>query len=233
MLLPWKSASSTVNARLEPFNESPYEGFYDYNPYLQRVVHQHLCYSDFKCLPESALGYQVGAFVRNPYDRVYSGFVQLQRDIQTQPNQSFAQPWVKNMVMRQLSENYAQLAASDFEFNKWVDLISEHQVYEIGKNSSFPLHPAHYWTGLQGNKAIDFVGKVENFEADFDLFCSKVGISVIDRVNANVSTSVSVIDKVVRPRYLDRMTSATLSKINSLFSEDFDLFGYKRFHTCE
>ena len=118
-LLPWKTASSTAYARLQPYNDSPYERFYDYNPYLLRVVHQHLCYSDYLRLPESLLNFRTGAFVRNPYDRVYSAFVQMQRDIQTQPHQQFAKAWVKELVMKQLSENFSQLAAADFDFNTW------------------------------------------------------------------------------------------------------------------
>lgn len=230
MLLPWKTASSTLYVRLEPLNESPYERFYDYNPYLQRVVHQHLCYTDFCMLPESKAEYRVGAFVRNPYDRVYSGFVQLQRDIQTQPNQSFAKPWVRELVMRQLTENSAQLAAADFEFNKWVMSISDYQIYDIGRNSSFPLHPAHYWTGTSSEPIIDFVGKVENFEWDFEAFCSLVGISVGERINDNVTTSLPASSNSARPRYLERMTDATITKINALFRDDFDLFGYERFY---
>jgi hypothetical protein len=229
MLLPWKTASSTAYTRLNPFNESPYDRFYDFNPYLQRITHQHLCYSDYLLLPESKLGYRTGAFVRNPYDRVYSGFVQIQRDIQTQPTQQFAKPWVKEQVMRQLSENFAQLAAADFDFNKWVASIADYQVHEIGKNTSFPLHPCHYWTGQGGENLLDFIGRTETFEPDFETFCKSVGLSGLDRVNVNVTTTIQ--SSLKYPRYLEHMSSATISKINTLFSEDFDLFGYKRYHT--
>jgi hypothetical protein len=233
MLLPWKTASSTAHARLELVNESPYERFYDFNPYLQRVVHQHLCYSDFQLLPESVLKYYVGAFVRNPYDRVYSGFVQLQRDIQSQPNQPFAKAWVKDLVMRQLSENFAQLAAADFDFNRWVSSISEYQIYDVGRNSSLPLHPAHYWTGPHAQRAVDFVGKVETFEADFSEFCASVGVEVDSKSNENVTTSISARHEAGRPRYLERMSKKTISKINELFNVDFGLFNYERFTTPE
>lgn len=232
MLLPWKAASSTLYRRLEPYNESPYARFYDFNPHLQRVVHQHLCYSDFCRLPESRLGYRVAAFVRNPYDRVYSGFLQLQRDIQTQPNQTFANPSVRDLVMRQLAENSRHLAASDYDFNKWLMSTRDCQIYETDRNSSFPLHPAYYWTGTPSEQRIDFVGKVENFEQDFDAFCSLVGISVAERVNDNVTTSLPVSGALARPRYLARMTDATIAKINALFRDDFDLFGYERFETA-
>lgn len=233
MLLPWKTASSTAYSRLEPFNESPYQRFYDYNVYLQRIVHQHLCYSDFMLLPESKLGYRVGAFVRNPYDRFYSGFLQVQRDILTQPTQPFAKTWVKEMGMRQLSDNFSQMAAADFDFNKWAASITEYQVYEIGRNTSLPLHPCHYWAGIEQQKIIDFVGRVENFEADFDSFCGSVGVKIADRVSENVTTTVQEFGRMERPRYLDHMSASTISKINTLFSADFDMFGYRRFDFSE
>jgi hypothetical protein len=66
----------------------------------------------------------------------YSGFLQLQRDIQLHPVLPFSQTWIKKLVMRQLADNLAQLAAADFD--KWFELVEEHQIYEVGRNSSFP-----------------------------------------------------------------------------------------------
>ena len=229
LLAPWKTASSTSHLRLEKFNESPYSRFYDYNPYLQRVVHQHITYAEFSILPEYQMGYFTGAFVRNPYDRVYSGFMQLQRDIQQQPSMPFPCAWIKALVMRQLADNFAQLADGDFEFNRWFSLVEEYQIYEVGRNSSFPLHPAHYWTGINRERNIDFIGKVEYFERDFDAFCQKVGVVQSDeRANANISDQPSTPENLSRPRYINLMSAATISKINTIFSTDFDLFEYEK-----
>ena len=231
LLSPWKTASSTMHLRLMRFNESPYQGFYDFNPHLQRVVHQHLTYADFTALPESRLGYVTAAFVRNPYDRVYSGFLQLQRDIEAMPRLDFPTPWTKPLVMRQIAENFAQLAAAGFEFNTWVGLIQDHQVLEVGHNSSFPLHPAHYWTGIDGERRVDFVGHVERFERDFDRLCQRVGITPERRDNANVSDAPAAAGDPDTPRYLGHMTAATLSRINALFARDFEIFGFRRYGT--
>src|SRR4029077_4937952 len=122
-----------------------------------------------------------------PYDRAYSGFLQLQRDIREQPAAPFPNDWIKALVMRQLADNQAQLAAGDFEFDKWFALVEEHQIYEVGRNSSFPLHPAHYWTGIDRERKVDFIGKVECFERDFDAFCGRVGIEPEERASINVS----------------------------------------------
>jgi hypothetical protein len=228
LLAPWKTASSTAYLRLERYNESRYSRFYDCNPYLQRVVHQHITYAEFAMLPESREGFLIGAFVRNPYDRVYSGFLQLQRDVQQQPSASFPNPWIKTVVMRQLADNFAQLAAGEFNFDKWFGLVEEYQIYEVGRNSSFPLHPAHYWTGIDREQKIDFVGKVESFELDFGAFCGRVGITPSERANANVSDGPPDYQTPAHSRYLNLMSAASISKINTLFSSDFELFGYEK-----
>lgn len=231
VLAPWKTASSTVHRRLKDYNESPYSRFYDYNPHLHRVIHQHLTYADLRALPEGKLGYFVAAFVRNPYDRVYSGFLQLQSDLQQQPSQVYPSAWVKSLVMSQLGENYAQLAAGGFDFDEWLALVKEYQVFQIGRNSSFPLHPAHYWTGLAGSVDIDFVGKVENFEADFEELCRRIGVGPFERVNENVtgSTTGDLPESASQNyRYASRMSRASIGRINALFHQDFELFGYPK-----
>ena len=228
LLQPWKTASSTAHLRLARYDESPYSRFYDYNPHLQRVVHQHITFAEFAALPESRQGYVTGTFVRNPYDRVYSGFLQLQRDIREQPAAPFPNDWIKALVMRQLADNQAQLAAGDFEFDKWFALVEEHQIYEVGRNSSFPLHPAHYWTGIDRERKVDFIGKVECFERDFDAFCGRVGIEPEERASINVSDRLPKPQSPGRSHYVNRMSAASISKIESLFDADFELFGYEK-----
>jgi hypothetical protein len=228
LLAPWKTASSTTHLRLESNNQSPYSRFYDYNPYLQRVVNQHITYAEFGMLPESKNNYFVGAFVRNPYDRVYSGFLQLQKDIEHQPKALFPKAWIKALVMCQLADNLAQLSAGEFEFNKWFGLVEEYQIYEVGRNSSFPLHPAHYWTSIDRIQKVDFIGKVEQFEQDFAMFCGHVGIKPGSRINANISNQESEFSRASSSRYIHLMNAASISKVNTIFNDDFELFGYEK-----
>lgn len=236
MLLPWKTASQTMAARLEPFNESPYSRFFEFNPHLNRVVHQHMTCADYLSLPESKLNYSVSSFVRNPYDRAYSGFRQLQIDIIQQPLAQFSSEWTHELVRRQLAENEAQIGLAGGDFNRWISLLDEGQILEQGRNTNFPLHPAHYWTHLAGKRVADFIGKVENFGADFTRFCDLAGLGHLPEINLNVvelEPSSSLTD--LGYRYVDRMNTESIQRINTLFSEDFDLLGYQRIepHTRE
>lgn len=229
MFRPWKTASSTMGLRLQPYETDLYPRFFYFNRYLNRVVHQHITCADFASLPESKLGYFAGSFVRNPYDRVYSGFRQLQKDIQSQTCAEYAEPWIRNHVMKQLLENHAQLTQAEFDFDSWLDLVRDEQVYEIGRNTNFPLHPSHYWTHIAGEQFVDFIGRVENFEADFQEFLSRVGIDQVQLVNGNVVDLEGLAaNNVFGYRYVDRMSARSIDKINRLFDRDFDLFKYDR-----
>ncbi len=227
MLAPWKTASSTTHVLLAPYNESPYARWYHFSRRLKRVVSQHLTLPDFRGLPESKLGYCTASFVRNPYDRVYSAFVQVVHDADHQATVPFPSPWVREMVMAQVAELAAQLRAADFDFEKWWALVEEHQVYVAGRNTSFPLHPAHYWAGGRGQRTVDFVGKVEAYEEDLARFCAMVAIpGPTERIRVNASPGPVGEGPY---RHAARMSPAARSKVESLFRDDFELFGYDFF----
>ena len=227
MFAPWKTASTTLHARLKPFNESPYDRFFHFCPFLNRVVHQHLTCAEFLAYPESREGFLIGSFVRNPYDRAYSGFVQLQSDAQTMMKMPFPSEWIRSHVKRQVAENFAQLFAADFDFDRWMLGVAEEQVFDVGRNTSFPLHPSHYWTHVAGRQYASFIGRVEDFEHDMDAFCARVGIEVPARVSENVRTSAAA-ESAQRYRYAERMSRAAIDRINALFGEDFERFGYDK-----
>ena len=225
ILVPWKTASSTLHARFRALNESPYRRLYYFSPHLNRVTHQHIGCAEFATYPEAAFGYTVAAFVRNPYDRVYSGFIQMQRDLETQVQAPFPAAGIRDLVLRQLEDNRTQLAKTDYDFDRWVAGLTEDQILCAGRNTSLPLHPAHYWTHLRGEQYVSFIGKVENFEHDLSSFCHRVGIAVPPPVNHNVSG-----DTVVPTggyRYTHIMNKASIEKINDFFQNDFVLFRYR------
>lgn len=226
LLAPWKCASQTCHKRLAPYNESPYQRFFHFNPALGRVVHQHVTLADLMALPEGQMGLRIAAFVRNPYDRAYSGFLQVQRDAKTQPKVALTPVWVGDLIRAQIAENMARIIAAGYDFDRWIAALPAYEIHEAGRNSSLPLHPACYWTSLPDRQA-DFIGRVETFEEDFTLFCEEVGIDVPAAVNENVSPGQPRVSNGLS-RYAWRMSRATLDRINDLFAVDFDLFGYER-----
>jgi hypothetical protein len=140
---------------------------------------------------------------------------------------TFPTPLVRELVMSQLDANRTQLTATGFDFDRWIQSLKDFQIYEVGHNSSLPLHPANYWTHLAGKQVTNFVGKVESLEADFSTLCSILGIDEPERINRNVSSSTSERSSDrTGYRYLHLMNRSSIEKINRLFSDDFELFGY-------
>ena len=226
LLAPWKCASSTCRESLAQFDESPYDGFFYFNRQLNRVVHQHLTLGHLRALPESQLGYKIAAFVRNPYDRAYSGFRQLQRDFSVQPTLGYEPEWIGDLVRSQIAANMERIIAAGFDFDRWIQLLPAHEVHDALHNTNMPLHPAHYWTHVAGELKVDFLGRVETFDQDFGAFCDFVGIDAPAIKSANRSGDDG--SGTVGPKYADRMSRRSLDRINDLFHFDFEYFGYAK-----
>jgi len=228
LMSPWKTASSTCHETLRNYNESSYDRFFAFNPYLNRVVHQHLTLAELFALPEGRRDYKIGTFVRNPYDRAYSGFVQIQRDFQVQPKIRFDDSWIGDLVRAQIAENMSRVISAGFDFDEWIQALPDYEVFEVGRNTNMVLHPAHYWTHVAGQQRAGFIGKVENFAADFAAFCDFIGIPAPSIVSANVSEQGENSPSATGARYADRMSRRSIERINALFRDDFELLQYER-----
>ncbi|MFY7835214.1 MAG: sulfotransferase family 2 domain-containing protein [Novosphingobium sp.] len=226
LLAPWKTASQTCHETLAAFNDSKYERNFHFNQRLGRVVHQHVTLGDFLTLPEATLEYKLAAFVRNPYDRAYSGFIQIQRDFQLQPRMHISPLWVRDLVKAQIAENMTRVISAGFDFDEWIANLPEYEIFDSGRNTNMPLHPAHYWTHVQG-KTVDFIGKVENFSSDLRKFCNFVGVD-LPNIKLENLTEQNQHSPVAYSRYAGKMSRRSLDRINELFFADFDLFGYEK-----
>ncbi|GLS35464.1 hypothetical protein GCM10010869_10520 [Mesorhizobium tianshanense] len=110
-----------------------------------------------------------------------------------------------------------------YDFDLWIQLLQDYEVFDVGRNTSLPIHPSNYWIHYNAIQAVDFVGKVEEFETDFAAFCRFVDIDFPEQINENVSRKFPEGD---RYRYAAQMSSSSIRRINQLFKSDFDLFGY-------
>lgn len=223
-LSPWKTASSTTWARLSSYNQSPYPGFFYFNAHLRRVVHQHITLAEFMALPEGRLDYLIACFTRNPYDRAYSGFMQLQRDIAVQPKAEYPEPWIKELVKAQLARNQKRIIEAEYDFDKWITLLPEYEIYEVGCNTNMPLHPATYWTHREGIQVVNFIGRVEQFEEHFARFCNTIGITT-PSVNSNISSNIEY--SRTEYRHISKMSNRSIHIINEIFRDDFDFLDYR------
>lgn len=227
MLLPWKTASQTLRVRLNDINQSPYPLDFHFNPYINRVVHQHAVLSDYLAIPESKMPYDLAVFTRNPYDRVFSGFQQLLRDIGQHPKRKYQNAWMKELVMEQVSDVYASVSKAQCSLDDWFQNLSPHWVLDVGRNVCMCLHPAHYWTHYNGKQLANFIGKVENFEDDFSALCAQYKITESNSRNVNQADGKFLPDQNGY-KYINRLHPRTIAKINDLFHADFEYFGYQK-----
>lgn len=188
-------------------------------------MHQHITLAYFCALPEGKLGYKTAAFIRNPYDRAYSGFLQIQRDFANQPLCNFQDEWIGSLVRAQIAANMERVINAGFDFDRWIELLPDYEVLNAHSNTNMPLHPAHYWTHVGGKQKVDFVGKVETFELDLQKFCDFVGIRCPEITNANFSNEVELVSGSFR--YTERMSRRSLDHLNELFAKDFEYFQYE------
>jgi hypothetical protein len=226
ILLPWKCASQTLRTRLLPYAQEIYPQLFYFNTTLQRVRNQHHTFADYLLLPQSKQGHQVASFVRNPYDRVVSGFMQLCRDASVIPKLRFSDPQLKDFVLDQVAQNTNDLIRSGYNLNVWFLNLSPYKILD-NSSATFLLQPAHVWTHLD-NQKISFIGKVENFESDFEKLKSQYGIGTTSLESVNQS-GINIAASPSAPyRYAQQLHSRSVARINDIFSLDFELFGYDK-----
>lgn len=149
-----------------------------------------------KCPPHVWRRFFVFAFVRNPYARAFSVYRFLQR-------------WKEG-------NHYDQVSAQDFEsFLASDDFLSGE--IEIAR-------PQVHWLAKDGAlvQGIDFVGKLEDFAADFSFI-----LSVIHKTRMTWDESRHDNGSTEPDEWRSHMTKATRRMIEDRYAPDFELWDYR------
>ncbi len=226
VLLPWKCASQTLRTRLLPHASEPYGQLFYFNPVLGRVASQHHGFADYLTLAAQRPPRRVAAFVRNPYDRVVSGFLQLCRDARVIPQLPFADRELRAFVLAQVAQNTQELIQAGYDVNQWFLRLPAYRMLDRG-SATFLLQPAHYWTHHLGRR-VDFIGRVETFEPCFDRLLAALGLGPVERVSSNTTPGPAAPASPQGYRYLSRLHPNTIARIHEVFAADFDRLGYPR-----
>lgn len=127
------------------------------------------------------------SFVRNPWARAYS--------------------WYKN-VMRDEMHQKSYGISNDISFNDFLQLFA-------GK---LALRPQTYWIkDFRGRILLDFVGRFENLQEDFNIVCEDMNISPIELPHQIKGSGED---------YKQYYNSNLLALIEELYQEEIDMFGY-------
>jgi len=131
------------------------------------------------------------AFVRNPWDLMVSSY----------------NWWVQN-TKANIRKKYGHILKQK-GFNFFIKTHSSF-INECYHQNNGQLH----WL----NDKINFIGKFENFQADFDIVCEKIGIG---------HQKLPHLNKTKRKHYASYYDDETKQIIAAAFSRDIQRFGYK------
>lgn len=128
-------------------------------------------------------------FVRNPWDRVVSLYLRKE-GIQKSKEMTFE------------------------EFVYWIEYSSD-----TCKKASTHKYQIDWFKNNDGKIAVDFIGKFENLEQDFDFVARKIGVDVqLPHKNKNTKN---------RKHYHEYYNDETKNIIAKKFDVDIEYFGYK------
>jgi len=159
------------------------------------------------------------AFVRNPYDRTLSAYVDKilapQRDV-TKRNYI---PVAQKIKASFIGGEYKNINLDDnpVSFEEFVSYISRQKPYLMDRHW---LH--QHITLWHPHAKFDFLGRLENFTADFRFVLSSVGApaELVDSVKEKANAS-----KRTKKKYY---TEAAADKVYRIFRKDFELYDYSR-----
>ena len=134
------------------------------------------------------------AFVREPYAWMHSWYRFRQRDALKDPGHAF-------------NKRYT----GDISFNEFVQTFSSKEL--MLKQSDFICRHS-------GEMLVDYVGRYETLQADFDHVCVQLGIASQQLPRVNVSKPTVDTGELLE--------ASSIKIINDYFSQDFEMFGYDK-----
>lgn len=160
------------------------------------------------------------SFVRNPYDRMVSCWLDQYRD---KPLARGLDIYIDNYLERrkQVDPSLPAGASESLSFPQFVDfaLATDDLVCSA---VSMHWHPQVKILHVPGMK-LNFIGKIENFAADFN--------RVLDFVNAPSELRVKLVEPFhfsKRKPVADYLTATIAERIYAAYEEDFDRLGYSK-----
>jgi len=134
------------------------------------------------------------AFVREPYAWMHSWYRFRQRDVLSNPDHTFNKRYTGNI-----------------SFNEFVHTFSSNELM---------LKQSDFIARHNGELLVDFVGRYETLQEDFNRICERLRLDEQKLPQVNVSKPVTTNDEV--------LDATSIGIINEYFSQDFEMFGYSK-----
>lgn len=204
----------------------------------------HLSYKDIGFSKEQKNKFFTFSFVRNPYDRFYSSILYSRNNfikfiwlpaLLILIFAIFCKVILKwNRVFNIVSVALLISISIILYLNSMflgiflpVDIIIKYFKPQLWKNTSSLLKPQYQF--LEPLEEIDFIGKQETFEEDFQYISEKIGISSCPFINDNTSSN----NTPGLFEYANRMNKKTRTFIENFYKDDFRIFNYPFYQPVE
>ena len=145
-------------------------------------------------------------FVRNPWDRLYSWYNMIQQ-------KGNHNDWSKYILEN--SSNFS-------EFLDLTEVILETNLLEKSSEIDYPksisFNQLDYISDNEGNIAVDFIGRFENINKDYDKIMEKIGVKYLPLPHLN---------KFDHNDYRNCYADKDIEKVYKMYEKDIKYFGYK------
>ena len=219
-----KAAGSTLHHALLPFqSERPEFDFHSSDPFVvehtqQLIWRGHITAAQlqgYEFFP-SIRDYFKFCFVRNPYDRTYSAYLQHKAGICG--SRQLAQPLLCQQIKQGFNfyiQNY--LARKHVENNVLYHTFIPQSLY------AYP----------DGERFVDFIGYAERFDLDVRALSSELDLGEFSPESRNIrSAPRSSCDphemQLSDYKYLDMYDSNSIAVVNAIYADDFENFGFRK-----
>ena len=191
-----RTGSTSIRSALDPFTDitSTPEGAFWHHTNPQKLK------EEFDKRDWDWNSYFKFAFVRNPWDRLVSTYF---------------------YDKKKLGENVEEIKQMSALHREWIEgLESLHQKYP--SFCEFACAPTHQCQkdvlyDKDENMLVDFIGRFESIEEDFDFICKKIGIEA----------SLKKLNSTEHPHYSRLYDSNSIEQVRKICRKDIDFFNYK------
>lgn len=205
-----KCAGTTTRDRIMSYDSyNRYFYGYEYNEVLGREVDKsHITHSELRTYPNYISDmekYYKFCFVRNPYSRLYSSWIQY-----------------KKHFMNGLSSDERKTTE---DFNQFVSSILTKE--NIETNHKFThFKPVYMYVNDENDLNImDYIRQIENYEHDFYQIINQLKLTRFNKQTSNLSNKNTLSNDT---NIMSKYSKESLLKINDLYNLDFEIGNYKK-----
>lgn len=159
----------------------------------------------------------VFTFVRNPYDRLVSRYTHLKSyfiERKDKPKGLNIGPSIRETLEKYFNYYNINFCEDNFDFLRFVKYTQKNTDGHWGPQLD------KFTNQVVDVNNIDFIGKIENFQEDFDNVCDKIGVPRQQLPHRNKS-------KNEHKHYTEYYNDETRQIVAKIYAKDIEYFGYK------